>query len=46
MVRNNHFAENRKTLDRLLRYENKAGGGIPLSEIIVSMRFWACTVRK
>lgn len=42
MVRNNHFAENRKTLDRLLRSENKAGEGIPLSEIIVSMRFWAC----
>ena len=41
MVRNNHFAKNRKTLDRLLRSENKANGGVPLSDILVSMRFLA-----
>lgn len=41
MVRNNHFTENRKTLDRLLRSENKANGCVPLSDIIVNMRFWA-----
>lgn len=41
MVRNNHFAESRKTLDKLLRTENSAEGGIPLSDILVNMRFWA-----
>ena len=41
MVRNNHFTENRKTLDKLLRSENDEGGGIPLSDILVNMRFWA-----
>lgn len=41
MVRNNHFTENRKTLDKLLRSENNEGGGIPLSDILVNMRFWA-----
>lgn len=41
MVRNNHFTENRKTLDKLLRSENSAEGGIPLSDILVNMRFWA-----
>lgn len=42
MVKNNHFTEGRTTLDRLLRYENNADGGIPLSDILVNMRFWAC----
>lgn len=41
MVRNNHFTENRKTLDRLLRPENSVEGGIPLSDIIADMRFRA-----
>lgn len=41
MVRNNHFTENRKTLDRLLRCESKRGGSISLSDILVNMRFWA-----
>lgn len=41
MVRNNHFTENRKTLDKLLRTENSAEGGMPLSDILVNMRFWA-----
>lgn len=41
MVINNHFTENRKTLDKLLRSENKADGGIPLSDILADMRFWA-----
>lgn len=41
MVRNNHFTENRKTLDRLLRPENSVESGIPLSDIIADMRFRA-----
>lgn len=41
MVINNHFTENRKTLDKLLRSENKADGGISLSDILADMRFWA-----
>lgn len=41
MVRNNHFTENRKMLDRLLRSDSKTDGCIPLSDIIVNMRFWA-----
>lgn len=41
MVRNNHFTESRKTLDRLLRSENKSDGCISLSDIIVNMRLWA-----
>ncbi len=41
MVRNNHLTENRKTLDNLLRSDNKSYGGVPLSDIIDSMRFWA-----
>ena len=41
MVRNNHFTENRKTLDRLLRSDNKSDGGVPLSDILGSMQLWA-----
>lgn len=41
MVRNNHFTDNRKTLDKLLRSDNKAYEGIPLSDILANMRFWA-----
>ena len=41
MVRNNHFAESRKTLDNLLRSENVADSCVPLSDIMVNMRFWA-----
>ncbi len=41
MVRNNHFTENRKTLDRLLRADNKSDGGIPMTDILGSMRLWA-----
>lgn len=41
MVRNNHFAESRKTLDKLLRSENNTDGGVTLSDILVNMRFWA-----
>lgn len=41
MVRNNHFTENRETLDKLFRSENKADGGIPLTDTIDNMRFWA-----
>lgn len=41
MVRNNHYSENRNTLDKLLRSENKAAGCISLSDIVVNMRFWA-----
>lgn len=41
MVRNNHYSENRNTLDKLLRSENKAAGSISLSDIVVNMRFWA-----
>lgn len=41
MVRNNHFTENRETLDKLLRSESKTDGGIPLSDILANMRFWA-----
>ena len=41
MVRNNHFAESRKTLDNLLRSENGADSCVPLWDIMVNMRFWA-----
>lgn len=41
MVRNNHFTENRETLDKLFRSENKADGGMPLADTIDNMRFWA-----
>ena len=41
MVRNNHFAESRKTLDKLLRSENNTDGGVTLSDIFFNMRFWA-----
>lgn len=41
MVRNNHFTNNRKTLDKLLRYDSNADGSIPLSDILVNLRFWA-----
>lgn len=40
MVRNNH-SENRKTLDRLLRSDNRRDGCIPLSDLLAHMRFWA-----
>ena len=41
MVRNNHLTENRKTLDNLLRSDNKSYRGVTLSDITDSMRFWA-----
>lgn len=41
MVRNNHLTENRKTLDRLLRADNKADGGIPMTDILDNLRLWA-----
>lgn len=41
MVRNNHFAENRKMLDKLLRSETRSGECIPLSDILAHMRFLA-----
>lgn len=41
MVRNNHFAESRKTLDNLLRSDNRADRCVPLSDIMVNMRFRA-----
>lgn len=41
MVRNNHFAENRKTLDRLLRPEKQSAGSIPLTDLLTFARFWA-----
>lgn len=41
MVRNNHFTENRKTLDKLLRSESKTDGSVSLSDILANMRFWA-----
>ncbi len=41
MVRNNHSADNRKALDKLLRSENKTDGSVPLSDILVNMRFRA-----
>lgn len=40
MVRNNH-SENRKTLDRLLRSDNRREGCIPLSDLLAHMRLWA-----
>lgn len=39
MVRNNHFTENRKTLDKLLRTENQCGECVPLSDILDHARF-------
>lgn len=41
MVRNNHSAENRKTLDKLLRSENRLDAYAPLSDILGHVRFWA-----
>lgn len=41
MVRNNHFAANRKTLNNLLLSENQSGEFIPLSDILAYVRFWA-----
>lgn len=41
MVRNNHFAENRKMLDKLLRSEKQSGGSVSLSSILAHARFWA-----
>ena len=41
MVRNNHLTANRSALDKLLRADARAGGSIPMSEILASMRFWA-----
>ena len=41
MVRNNHLTENRKTLDRLLRADNNADGGIPMTDILDNLRLWA-----
>lgn len=39
MVRNNHFAANRKTLNNLLLSENQSGECIPLSDILTYVRF-------
>lgn len=41
MVRNNHSADNRKTLDGLLRLENRVDSSVPLSDILAHVRFWA-----
>lgn len=43
MVRNNHFEKNRKTLDKLLRLENRSGECGHLSDILTHVRFWAYT---
>lgn len=43
MVRNNHFEKNRKTLDKLLRPENRSGECGHLSDILTHVRFWAYT---
>lgn len=43
MVRNNHFEKNRKTLDKLLRPENRSGESGHLSDILTHVRFWAYT---
>lgn len=43
MVRNNHFEKNRKTLDKLLRPENRSGECGQLSDILTHVRFWAYT---
>lgn len=41
MVRNNHFGDNRKTLDQLLRSEKQSPQCIPLSDVLAYARFWA-----
>lgn len=41
MVRNNHFTNNRKILDKLLRYDNNADRSNHLPDILVNLRFWA-----
>lgn len=41
MVRNNHFEDNRKTLDKLLRSEKQSRKCIPLSDVLAYARFWA-----
>lgn len=41
MVRNNHFTENRKELDKLLRIETQSVGCAPLSDILDYARFLA-----
>lgn len=41
MVRNNHFGDNRKTLDKLLRSEKQSPQCIPLSDVLAYARFWA-----
>lgn len=41
MVKNNHFAEDRKALDELLLSQKQSGGCIPLSDVLTYVRFWA-----
>lgn len=41
MVKNNHFAENRKKLDKLLRSENHTERCTPLTDLLAHARFWA-----
>lgn len=41
MVINNHLAENRKALDKLLLTDKQSGQCISLSEILAHMRFLA-----
>lgn len=41
MVKNNHSAGNRKTLDKLLRSENSSDGHAFLPDILSHARFWA-----
>lgn len=41
MVRNNHLAENRRALDKLLLTDRQSGRCISLSEILAHMRFLA-----
>lgn len=41
MVRNNHYAGNRKTLDKLLRAERRPDGSASLPEILAQVRFLA-----
>lgn len=45
MVRNNHLAENRRALDKLLLTDRQSGRCISLSEILAHMRFLA-TIEK
>lgn len=41
MVRNNHFAGNRKALDKLLRGGSRFGECVPLPDILAHVSFWA-----